>query len=260
MKVTRIMLGRLQQTPVKGESGSDFRLYLFRAPVIVGNGSDERSCSSGTVIIYSSGVKRYFRPAELSGLRYDCVTFRLNHADRQNAASLDLPFDQPVELRDSFPVSSILKNMQTQSVSLGRLKEEFMELSMRQIFICICSEGEDPETELPDIPRYAQLKALRDAVYDDPMGVWSVDEICADMRISSAYFHRIYRQAFGVTLRQDVIESRLIAAAELLETTDLSVSAIAERCGYFSDSYFMRQFRLHKGCTPTEYRRRAAEK
>ncbi|HOR22293.1 MAG TPA: AraC family transcriptional regulator, partial [Ruminococcus sp.] len=76
----------------------------------------------------------------------------------------------------------------------------------------------------------------------------------------SAYFHRIYRQAFGVTLRQDVIESRLIAAAELLETTDLSVSAIAERCGYFSDSYFMRQFRLHKGCTPTEYRRRAAEK
>ncbi|MBQ1519507.1 MAG: helix-turn-helix transcriptional regulator, partial [Ruminococcus sp.] len=30
-----------------------------------------------------------------------------------------------------------------------------------------------------------------------------------------------------------------------------------ETCGYDSDAYFMRQFKQHKGFTPSEYRRRA---
>lgn len=76
------------------------------------------------------------------------------------------------------------------------------------------------------------------------------------MNISRTYFHRIYSKAFGVTFMQDVINSRLAAAADMLTGTNRSVSYIAEKCGYDSDSYFMRQFRKHYGCTPTEYRRR----
>jgi AraC-like DNA-binding protein len=80
--------------------------------------------------------------------------------------------------------------------------------------------------------------------------------MCEDMQISRTYFHRLYFEAFGVTFRQDIIESRLIHASELLKNTDLSVTAISETCGYDSESYFMRQFKQHKGCTPSEYRRR----
>lgn len=255
MKITRIMLGQRQNVPARGDTGSDFRLYLFRSPVSVGTGSDERTFRSSAAIIYSSGVKRYFRPADSSPLRYDCVTFRMNHTDRQYIASIDLPVDQPVELTDSFIISSVLKNMQIRASHPGEMRDDFMELSMRMIFICLAEEGKVSEP-VREIPRYEQLKLLRETVYDDPLRSWSVEEICGDMRISSTYFHRIYRQAFGVTLRQDVIESRLLKAAELLETTDLPISAIAEQCGYDSDAYFMRQFRLHRGCTPTEYRRR----
>lgn len=255
MKVTRIMLSQRLETPAKGDTGSDFRLYLFLSPVIVGTGGEERTFRSGAAIVYSSGVKRYFRAADSGPLRYDCVTFRMNHADRQYIASIELPVDQPVELSDSFVISSILKNMQVRYGHPGELRDDFLELSMRMLFICLAEELTDipPQRE---IPRYEQLKLLREAVYDDPLRSWGIEEICTDLRISAAYFHRIYRQAFGVTLRQDVIESRLLRAAELLETTDLSVSAIAEQCGYDSDAYFMRQFRLHRGCTPTEYRRR----
>ena len=123
------------------------------------------------------------------------------------------------------------------------------------------SESLSPERKTPEdsIPKFAELKALREAIYDDPMSSWSADEICEDMDISKTYFHRLYFAAFGVTCRQDVIESRLLYAAELLKNTDLSVSAIAEQCGYDSDSYFMKQFKQHKGCTPSEYRRTVSE-
>lgn len=88
------------------------------------------------------------------------------------------------------------------------------------------------------------------------MNGWSVGMVCRQLSVSKTYFHRIYVNAFGTTFTQDVIESRLLYASQLLADTDLSVSAVAEKCGYESDAYFMRQFRQHRGCTPTEYRKR----
>ena len=128
---------------------------------------------------------------------------------------------------------------------------------MRIIFLTLCDIlYENKEKDIPNIPRYEQLKALREAIYSDPVRKWSVEEICSEMNVSRAYFHRIYQNAFGITCGQDIISGRLSYAADLLENTEMSVSLIAEKCGYDSDSYFMRQFRKHKGCTPTEYRRR----
>ena len=88
------------------------------------------------------------------------------------------------------------------------------------------------------------------------MKQWSVDDICYNLNISKTYFHRLYREAFGVTCIQDVIRSRIDYACELLKNTDLSISRISEKCGYENDSYFMRQFRQYKYCTPSEYRQK----
>ena len=71
-----------------------------------------------------------------------------------------------------------------------------------------------------------------------------------------SYFHKIYHEAFGVTYRQDEIKSRMAYACKLLTETNTSVSVIAEKCGYETESFFMRQFRQQMGCTPTEYRRK----
>ena len=128
---------------------------------------------------------------------------------------------------------------------------------MRIIFIAMSDITDSADVDPKEnIPRYAELKKLRQAVYDDPTASWSVEEMCEDMQISRTYFHRLYMKAFGVSFRQDVIESRLLHAADLLKNTDLSVTAISEICGYDSESYFMRQFKGRKGCTPSEYRRR----
>lgn len=107
-----------------------------------------------------------------------------------------------------------------------------------------------------DVPRYPQLKEIRREMYDDPVENLSVDKLCRRLAVSRTYFHRIYMAAFGVTFRQDAIKSRLSYACRLLLETELSVGMIAEKCGYESESYFMRQFRQHMGCTPSEYRRK----
>lgn len=55
------------------------------------------------------------------------------------------------------------------------------------------------------------------------------------------------------TLRQD---ARMREASKLLLHSSLSVERISENLGYEYPTYFMRIFKKHHGCTPSEYRQR----
>ena len=260
MKINSIKLSCRSELSAPGASSTDSLLIFFRSPVIYVSGSNERRLSACSAIVVTGGYKQSFRPVPGHKLRYDCISFRMSSADKQYISTLDISADVPVELSDEVTISGLIRGMKSQAMHKSRNTAEFLELSMRLLFIVLSDAAEkSPSPEKREIPHYSELKKLRDSIYDDPTGAWDSDLLAAEMGISRAYFHRIYLAAFGVTCRQDVIESRLLYAAELLKNTDHSISVIAEQCGYESDSYFMRQFRQHKGCTPTEYRKSVKE-
>lgn len=257
MKINSIKLNCRQDTALGGEMGADPVFLLFRSPVeYIENGSVKRT-SGVSAVLLTSGYKQSFKPVKGENMKYDMVSFRTSAADRQYISSLNIIQDAPVSIEDDFVISEILRSMQSQSMHKGKHLSEFTEFAMRMIFIAI-ADSTAPAEKSPEetIPHYSRLKKLRDSIYEAPMEQWSIDDICKRLRISRTYFHRLYFSAFGVTCRQDVIESRLIFAADMLVNTENSVANIAEFCGYDSESYFMRQFKIHKGCTPTEYRRR----
>ena len=256
MKINRISLNCRRSTASYGEISTDCQLMLFRIPMIFTYDGRERRINSCSAIIYTNGYQKYFRSAGGLGIKYDIISFRMSAADRQYAESMGIGMNVPIEIADDYVISGLFRTMSAHSAGKSRRHSEFMELSMKLVIIALCEavHNEAPDKYV-DVPRYSELKAVREAIYDDPVNRWSADVISEDMGISRPYFHRLYHEAFGVTCRQDIIESRLIYAAELLRTTDMSVSEVAEKCGYDSDAYFMRQFKQHKGCTPTEYRR-----
>lgn len=255
MKINKISLN------CHGSSSSDieispyFSLILFRSPVVFRVDGLQRTFT-GTTAVISGGNIPHFRSANRTVLKYDYVNFQTSTADRQYISSMNIPLDTPIEINDDFVISSTLKSMKAKSLNKGKYYAEFMELSLRIILITI-SETLCTRRDFPDTPRYSELKKIRQAIFDDPMKEWSADDICYEMDLSRAYFHRIYYNAFGTTYRQDVIFSRILYASEMLKNTNLSVSEISEKCGYDSPSYFMKQFRQHMGFTPSDYRKMA---
>ena len=257
MRVTDISLNNSNK-PEAEEKNGDNILFFFRTPILFSAMGNEIRTEGRSAVVCSSGSDFFLRSSSLKGLKYDKVSFRMTASDRQYADSMNIPFDHPIDINDDFVISGILKAMSSHMMNKSRHQSEFMDFSMRLLFISLSENCLNPTPDkIETIPRYSELKALRDNIYDDPTSHWSAEEISEDMGISRPYFHRLYQAAFGVTYRQDIIESRLIYASELLRTTDMSISSIAETCGYDSDAYFMRQFKQHKGCTPSEYRRRA---
>ncbi|MCR4644658.1 MAG: substrate-binding domain-containing protein [Oscillospiraceae bacterium] len=98
------------------------------------------------------------------------------------------------------------------------------------------------------------LFALRREIYLHPEADWNGELCSARLNISKSYFHKLYLKVFGVSFMQDLQQSRLNRAKQLLVTTPLLLPDIAERCGY--DYYnFMRFFKKEMGMTPTQYRK-----
>ncbi|MDE6665008.1 MAG: AraC family transcriptional regulator [Ruminococcus sp.] len=254
MRINKINLNCRKSSAAEIEKNPYFTFFLFRSPVVFTSGGESQVFTGNSAVISSSLYRHELRPLNNTHLKYDYVNFQTSSTDRQYIASMNIPVDVPVEITDDFIISSTLKSMKSKFIQQGKHYTEFMELSMRIIFISL-SEMFSVRPDIPDIPRYAELKTLRNEIFDEPMKEWSADEICYNMSISKTYFHRLYYTAFGTTYRQDVIHSRILYAAELLKNTDLSISEIAEKCGYYNDSHFMRQFRQHKNCTPSEYRK-----
>lgn len=69
-------------------------------------------------------------------------------------------------------------------------------------------------------------------------------------------FKRRFRKAAGMSPLEYVHAIRLEEAKSLLETSELTLDALAERVGYEDATFFSRLFRRSVGLTPAQYRRR----
>lgn len=81
----------------------------------------------------------------------------------------------------------------------------------------------------------------------------------ADMAfMERTYFSRCFKQIAGFGFNDYLTHTRLRAAEQLLQYSDLSICQISEQCGFSSSNYFCDVFkRAHNGMSPTQYRKTA---
>lgn len=85
----------------------------------------------------------------------------------------------------------------------------------------------------------------------------TLTDIARSAAISENECLRCFRVMIGRSPIQYVKQLRIQRAAELLLSTEQKISDIGAACGFQEMSYFARTFRELKGCTPSEYRRKA---
>ena len=83
----------------------------------------------------------------------------------------------------------------------------------------------------------------------------SVENIAAEVDMSSRQLARRFQQALGRTVTAEVRRKRLAEVKHLLRATDLSIADIAPMVGFHSTVYLHRAFRAAFGITPAQYRR-----
>lgn len=89
----------------------------------------------------------------------------------------------------------------------------------------------------------------------DPM--LSQTEIAARLSWSYSYIRHTFKEVYGITLADYILKVRIDMAKKLLETTELSVTDVAQRSGFQTKSYYFTIFKKLVGLTPNEYRETA---
>jgi len=101
--------------------------------------------------------------------------------------------------------------------------------------------------------RYKTIESTIKYINSNLSSDLSLERVSQAMSFSPIHFHNFFKSATGKTLREYVEDSRMKKAAELLLTTELTLTDIAVRCGFSSQSYFSYAFKRRMGKTPREY-------
>ncbi|MCL6417862.1 AraC family transcriptional regulator [Aestuariirhabdus sp. Z084] len=83
----------------------------------------------------------------------------------------------------------------------------------------------------------------------------SIFELAKLVHLSPSQFQRAFKKAYGMTPHQYLIAKRLHLAQQLLKDTNLSISEVASRCGFSSQSALTSSFRRYQDITPGKLRR-----
>jgi AraC family transcriptional regulator len=82
-----------------------------------------------------------------------------------------------------------------------------------------------------------------------------IRDLAAVARRSTAYFCRAFKATFGQTPHAFIVGRRLHRAAELMLTSDDSLSQVALACGFADQAHLCKMFRQRHGESPAVWRR-----
>ena len=83
----------------------------------------------------------------------------------------------------------------------------------------------------------------------------SLHEIAAQAGVSAGYFCRRFKNRYGIPPIMYLRNLRLAHASHLLIHTSLPLAGVTEQSGFFSISYFCREFHKGKGQAPIAFRK-----
>lgn len=106
---------------------------------------------------------------------------------------------------------------------------------------------------LPHNDAAAAAAQFIDNQFSQPIGL---EEIAAAAGRSQAYLNRMFRKRFGTTALHRLLQRRAEHARFLLESTDLPIWRVAERCGIPDAQHFNKFVRSMLGSSPSAVRSR----
>jgi AraC-like DNA-binding protein len=113
------------------------------------------------------------------------------------------------------------------------------------LFAQVSEETEEPTHLLSPAIQYIG------AHLNDP--TLSNERLAKEANMSEVYFRKRFKEIYGVTPHQYLLELRIRQAKLLLSERAATVTAVSEACGFSSVYHFCRAFKQFTGMTPKEF-------
>ncbi len=191
---------------------------------------------------------------DISGYNDDWIHFSLNENDKEFFDGLNIPLYNILYPSDFHKLSQYVSMISDVFHNKSEHYQNIIDSFMRTLFYSIADDLSPKNSDSLSGIHYVALSHLRTQIYNNPSSTWIIEDIASSVCLSTSYFQHLYKQYFGCSCQQDIINSRLNLAKLYLTTTNMQISDIADFCGYNNELHFMRQFKKFIGITPSNYR------
>ncbi|MGN1403354.1 MAG: helix-turn-helix transcriptional regulator [Ruminococcus sp.] len=233
----------------------DWLLLIMKTPAIFRIDGIDVHTKANSFLMYTPEYPEHYTP---DGEEYidDWMHFGPDEEEQQLIQQLKIPLNLAVHLGDISNVSTILRNMCYEYYSAHLHRVEIVNLYFRMLLYKLHEQMEiaHPSAVLSESVYGERLIWIRECIYRWPEREWNIDALAKELSLSRSRFQHLYAETFGSSVTQDLIQSRIQKACELLNQKKLSLEEIAQLCGYSSTSYFIRQFKQATGKTPSQFR------
>ncbi|MDD7403460.1 MAG: AraC family transcriptional regulator [Butyribacter sp.] len=100
------------------------------------------------------------------------------------------------------------------------------------------------------------INRVRDYVFCHIHKPILVRDIADYIGVTPNYLSEQFHQAMGMTLKQYIIEQKIVSSENLLKYTNYSLEEISSLCAFSSQSRFSTYFQRKNGITPARYRKK----
>jgi AraC-like DNA-binding protein len=113
-------------------------------------------------------------------------------------------------------------------------------------------------TAVPQLAMHPAVRTVKRLLDQEFHERWTLRQLADRVGLAPSYLAELFVDQLGQPPHRYLNERRIDRARELLETSDVTITALAHSLGFSSSQHFARVFRQLAGSTPTGYRSSAA--
>lgn len=141
------------------------------------------------------------------------------------------------------------------AASADHIRDMRINEGIHSLLTLLMEESWHPETQRPGSKKQNLLliKNYLDEHYHQKI---PLDFLSEKFFINKFYLTRVFKEQFGVSINNYLLQIRITHAKQMLRFTDQTIEEIGYLCGIGDVHYFSRIFKKVEGISPGEYRKR----
>ncbi len=152
--------------------------------------------------------------------------------------------------------ASLLQKLFTIASSDNYVKDMQINETLSSLLTLLMQESWHPDKNASQASGKRNLREVKDYIDLYFAQKITLDNLSQQFFINKFYLTRLFKEQFGISVNNYLLQVRTTQAKQLLRFTDLSIEQIGQKCGLDDANYFSRMFKKMEGITPGEYRKR----
>ncbi len=210
-----------------------------------------RSLDPGACIFYSPGVRQWYRAAKE---HYRHSWFHaIGHSVPKTADRYRISLDRVVYPHSTADITRAIHRMALELNRQPSFWKESIQIAFEECLMKLARGLSEKPFPRKNSEPYKRLLNIREELRSGSETT-SVTEMARKACLSRTRFSVLYREFFGISPMQDILDTKIERAAWLLSQGQLSVKQVCAEIGYDDPAYFSRLFKKRIGVAPSRYR------